>query len=145
MKRILIAATAAIASALVWAGTPVSPNSIPKEARTFLNSHFKGDAVVTAERDRDLLGVTYDVNLRSGIEVDFDDKGTWTEVKAEDGARIPDSFVPDAILEYVRTTHGSTIGINEISKERRGYEVELTNGLEYFISADAKRVRRITD
>lgn len=140
MKRILslmLVALATSLSAVIYAGTPVKSTDLPKAAQTFLSKYFPGDAVVKAEKDQGYRGTEYEVDLRSGAEVDFRDNGDWKEVKAARGKAVPVAIVPAAIAKYVATNHKGR-SITEISRKRGGYEVELSNGTELKLTADAK-------
>lgn len=79
----------------------------------------------------------YEVDLASGAEVDFRENGDWKDVKAARGKAVPAAIIPSAITKYVATNHKGT-RIVEISRKRGGYEVELSNGKELRLTADAK-------
>ena len=66
--------------------------------------------------------------------VDFNSKGQWTEVDC-DGSEVPDAIVPVQIMTYVKGTYPNS-RIKEIEKDRRGYEIKLSNNLE--LSFDKK-------
>ncbi len=112
---------------------PVTPDSLPAAAQTFLSTYFGGDKIQKVEKD----GNSYDVRLVSGYEIDFDATGLWTDVDAPAGKTIPAGIAPTAIEEYVANAYPGD-GINEISRQSRGYEVELISGLElHFDTAGA--------
>lgn len=140
MKRILclvLIAISASVSAIVYAGTPIRRAELPKAAQTFLDKHFPSDEVVKAEKDQGRRGMEYEVDLRSGAEIDFRDNGDWKEVKAARGAAVPTAIVPAAIVKFVsKNFDGQTIV--EISRKRGGYEIELSNGTELKLTEDAK-------
>ena len=46
-----------------------------------------------------------------------------------DYENVPEEIVPEQIAEYVRT-HFPGVMVKEIAKERKEYEVELSNSLE---------------
>ena len=89
MKRILtmmLVAIVASVSASVYAGTPINQSELPKAAQTFLAKHFSGDSVRKAEKEQGRRGMEYEVDLTSGAEIDFSDKGDWKEVTAAKGS-----------------------------------------------------------
>lgn len=140
MKKIIslvFVSIVASGSALVCAGTPVSQSELPKAARTFLARYFPGDGIVKAEKDQGRRGVEYEVDLRSGAEVDFRDNGDWKEVKASRGKAVASGIIPSAIAKYVSKNFKGQ-SIVEISRKRGGYEVELSNGMELKLTEDAK-------
>lgn len=140
MKKTLCVVLLAIAashSGIAFAGTPVKQSALPKAAQTFLSKHFPGDAVSKAEKEQGHRGMEYEVDLRSGTEVDFRDNGEWKDVKAAKGKSVPAAIVPSAIAKYVAANHKGQ-RIVEISRKRGGYEVELSNGVELRLTADGK-------
>lgn len=137
LRTLAVAFTAACASAVAQAGTPIQASALPKAAQTFLAKHFPGDRVYEAESDRGRRGLEYEVDLTSGATVDFTEQGEWKEVKAARGKAVPDAIVPAAILKYVQTNFPEQT-IVEIGRKRGGYEVELDNDIELKLTADAK-------
>lgn len=133
----MLAAIVASVSALAFAGTPVSPSELPKEVQNFLTKHFPGDEVTKAEKEQGRRGMEYEVDLKSGAEIDFRDNGDWKEVKAPRGNAVPATIIPSAIAKYVSTNFKDQT-IVEISRKRGGYEVELSNGTELKLTEDAK-------
>lgn len=124
-------------SAMVFAGTPIKQTELPKAAQTFLSKYFPGDKVWKAEKGQGRRGMEYEVDLKSGAEVDFRDNGDWKEVKAARGKAVPSAIVPAAIAKYVSTNFKGQ-SIVEISRKRGGYEVELSNGTELKLTGDGK-------
>lgn len=139
MKKILSALLIAAAAMQtnVYAGTPIQKSALPAAAQTFIKKYFPGDEVRKAEKDRGRRGDEYEVDLISGAEIDFRENGDWKEVKAPRGKAVPAAIVPAAISKYVSTNFsGQTIV--EISRKRGGYEVELSNGTELKLTAEAR-------
>lgn len=120
----------------------IDVNNLPAVANTFLKDHFKDVRVLSVTRENDpLTGSEYEVLLDNGIEVKFDKNGNWTEVEARaNTAAIPTTFILESIVNYVKETY-PTAGINGIDKEKNGYDVELTNGLELVFDNEGKFVR----
>lgn len=109
--------------------TPISFSDLPKTAQNFLNEYYPSDKVVSIDREGKHEGTEYDVRMASGHEVEFDVAGQWTDVDAPAQQYVPEGIVPEPIRQYV-TENFQAFGINEISREKYGYEVELTSGLE---------------
>lgn len=103
----------------------ISENSLPASARSFISQYFSSATVVTTQQDKD----EYEVLLSDGTRIEFDIIGDWSDVEAAFGKVIPSGFYPSAIDNYVATNYPS-VGINEISKEIGGYDVDLINGAE---------------
>lgn len=110
---------------------PVSYNELPAAAKTFLTTYYPSVNTVSVAKDKD----DYDVVLANGHKVDFNKQGEWQDVDAPMGQTIPTGFYPAAIDDYVANM-ADNAGINEISKERNGYEVETLTGQELHFSSD---------
>lgn len=81
------------------------------------------------------------MTLASGFSVEFDAVGEWSDVDAPMNVAITnDGFIPQPIRDYV-TTNYTDAGINEISRDSRGYEVELTNQIELQFDQNGNFVR----
>lgn len=109
----------------------VDASELPTEAKGFVSEYFPGETIITVEKDHN----EYEVRLSDGTKIDFTRSGEWKDVDAPTGKAIPSGFYPAAIDAYIAANMNG-MGINEISKERRGYDVELLNGLELIFSTD---------
>ncbi|WP_343612330.1 PepSY-like domain-containing protein [Chryseobacterium oranimense] len=121
----------------------ISPNQLPKTAKTFLATHFKGITVGSAIEDREIYGVDeYQAYLANGMKVEFDSSGNWKEVDGKH-QKIPYGFIPASIRNYAAKNFPNTY-IVQIEKERWSYKAELSNGLD--LEFDRKgNFRRIDD
>ncbi|MDE5880254.1 MAG: PepSY-like domain-containing protein [Muribaculaceae bacterium] len=118
---------------------PVANTELPSAAKTFLNTYYQG---VNYQTKKDKDDNEYEVYLSNGHEVDFYSDGEWKDVKAgkKMNETVPVGFYPSEIDSYISDTH-PTDGIHEISKERYGYDVELTNGTDIEFSSDGSFIR----
>jgi len=115
-------------------------DELPGSGAAFLSDHF-GDATVgNIKKERDSKGTDYTAYLGNGIKVKFDGNGDWKEVEAPRGRTIPTTFIPHQIVAYVTETYPN-LGINGIEKEKYGFEVELTNGLDLEFDMDGVFLR----
>lgn len=102
---------------------------LPEKARTTLSQNFTS-AVTLVEIEKDMGSVKeYEVTLANGSEVTFDGAGEWTSIDTPANVAVPSGLVPTAIANYVKTKHAGALIVG-IEKERKGYEVELNNGLD---------------
>lgn len=107
----------------------INANQLPKTAKTFLASHFKGIPVSSAIEDREIYGVDeYKVYLNNGMKMEFDSNGNWKEVDGKH-QKLPYGFIPAAIRNYSARNFPNT-SIIKIEKKRWSYKAELSNGLE---------------
>lgn len=102
---------------------------LPEAARTVIASNFKAKvSVVKIEREAGRVS-EYEVVLTDGTEISFDSSGIWDNVEVNNSKSVPASIVPKAIRNFVAKHHRGQ-RIVGIDKEREGYEVELSNGVE---------------
>ena len=97
---------------------------LPASAQTMLNQNFadKVPLVITADWD------DYKVRYASGEKVEFDKRGNWRDIECKT-SQVPTDLIPSKIAANVNATFpGSTI--TEIDRDRFGYSVQLSNGLE---------------
>ena len=137
MKKILITLSAVIVSlttALADNDHPVQLNQLPQQAQTFLNSHFKGGKIAMVTTERDWLSKEYNVIFANGDKIEFDSEGKWENIECR-RAYVPQSAIPTAITRYLDENYPDE-KVTEIDLDLRGYDVELTNGLEVKFSKD---------
>lgn len=104
---------------------PIAPTELPSNAKDFISTYFASSTIVSTQKDKD----DYDVVLSDGTKIEFNKKGEWTDVDAPNGKSLPTGFYPASIDTYLAENFDGE-GINEISKVKRGYEVEITTGTE---------------
>ena len=108
---------------------------LPEAARTTIANNFKSKvSVVKIEKDFGRIS-EYEVILSDGTEISFDRNGNWENVETNNSKSVPSSMVPKAISDYVAKNQPKT-RIVGIDKERNGYEIELSNGVD--MKFDAK-------
>ncbi len=104
-------------------------NVLPAAARTVLKSNFKSDVSVI-KIDKDFGRVSkYEVVLTDGSEVTFDRNGNWKDIESPMAGAVPAKMVPKGISDFVRSNQKNT-RIVGIERDRGGYEVELSNGVD---------------
>lgn len=138
MKKLVLFSAAILFSVLTFGFSLTSCNdhdqviiqeNLPNTSKTFLKTHFPDCQVLYVKMERDdFFGKEYDVKMNCGVEIDFNKQGEWTDVDCN-MSQVPDAIVPAAILSYVKTNYPDAF-ITQISKERKGYDVELNNDLD---------------
>lgn len=104
-------------------------NVLPAAAKTTLNNNFKSQVSVI-KIDKTLGRVDdYEVILTDGTEVTFDRNGNWEDIEVKKESSVPSSFIPNAISKYVAKAQPGT-RIVGIEKERKGFSIELSNGVD---------------
>lgn len=106
----------------------VKSSRLPDGARTFVAAHFPKNEIVSAEQSAGLFTTSYEVELRDGTEIDFDN-GEWRDIKCRRGVSVPTSVLPSKIAEYLHSNYPGGV-IYKVERDRRGYEIEMSNGAE---------------
>ena len=108
------------------ADMPIQANQLPQNAQSFVKSNFPSDQIVYAEQDRN----SFKVELQSGVEIDFDKSGNWTDVSSK--MPLPTGFIPANVLKSVQGKYPQ-VAIMEISKEYNSYQLKLANRMEVYV------------
>lgn len=112
-----------------WDDYNVSFYDLPSKAISFVYDFFPDEKVVKVDYDVDHKESKYEVEFKSGLEVEFDSDGHWISIEAPEWGYVPDAVVPDFILSYVDDRFPRA-RITDISRESWGYEVELSNDVD---------------
>lgn len=123
-----LALLATSASALAADDRPISVAQLPAASQQFIKTHFAGVEVSYAKVDEEMLSKTYDVVFVNGNKVEFAKDGAWKEVDCK-YSEVPAAVVPAQIKAYVTKNHPQA-KIVKIDRDKRDYEVKLSNGLE---------------
>lgn len=104
-------------------------SKLPADARTTISKHFPDAKISFIKIEKDFFqSANYEATLTNGTEIDFNSKGEWLEVDCKKGT-VPAFFIPAKVSQYVKLEFPNT-HIEKISRDRRGYEAELSNGLD---------------
>ena len=107
---------------------PINVNQLPQKAQQFIKQHFPNKKVAYAKTERDFLETKYEVVFTNSSKLEFSRDGEWKEIDCK-YAKVPDAIIPPRIMEFV-TTNYEGAAITEIDRDRRDYEIKLSNGLE---------------
>ena len=106
----------------------VPQEKLPAAAKSFIQKNFSGTSIVYVEEDVEFMKKSYEVRLNDGTKVEFDGNGVWDKVDCKRKA-VPSAAVPASIAKYVKANFPGK-SIVKIDKNRRGYEVELSNDVD---------------
>ncbi len=106
----------------------VEVSQLPAQSQQILKQHFAQKKVAIAKADWDWFSKNYDVVFTDGCKVEFDGDGKWTSIDCR-RSTVPVKLIPAQILTKVQEMYPS-ITITEIERDRRGYDVSLSNGLD---------------
>jgi hypothetical protein len=132
MKKLFLTGLISIFSASAMF-SQADTGKLPKSAQDFLKKNFSSEEAVKVEKndswfnwDKDEM---YEVRLRNGIKLDFNQAGEITEIDSKEGTLIPPEALPQAIRSYLEQNDL----LNHIvswEKEGDGHEVDLADGRE---------------
>jgi hypothetical protein len=101
---------------------------LPAKAQSFIKAHFANSEVSYATMDRDFNSTDYEVVLSCGTKIEFDGDGEWKEVDCRRQA-VSSDIVPKELQSYVDSNY-PTAKICDIQRDQRGWDIQLTSGLE---------------
>ncbi|MDE7345965.1 MAG: PepSY-like domain-containing protein [Muribaculaceae bacterium] len=110
---------------------PVSSRELPSIAKDFIIVNYPSASIVSVEKDKS----EYDVVLSDGTKIEFNKNGDWLEVEAAPTKSIPTGFYPYKIDTYLQENFQG-LGITEITRVDRGYDVEISTGTELLFAHD---------
>lgn len=115
-------------------------NDLPKGAQATLTKNFKSKvSVIKIEKELGRIS-EYDVVMTDGSEISFDRDGNWKDVEVSKSSSVPAGFIPTAIANHVKQNHKKA-KIVGIEKDRKGYDVELSDGLDLKFDKQGKFLR----
>lgn len=117
----------------------ISYKELPQTAQQVINANFKDVKVALTKKEVDFFGKSYDVIFTNGDKIEFDSNGHWEKISCK-YSKVPTILIPSAILKYVDENFSNN-PIIKIEKEKRGYEVELQNGLELEFNKNGQCVK----
>lgn len=106
----------------------VNVKDIPSEAQKILNTHFANYRVSSVIKESEFTEIEFEVRFENGVEIDFDSSGIWKKIDCR-MLSVPEKLIPAEILHKVQQSFPKT-KIVEIEKDRRGFDVELDNGID---------------
>lgn len=109
-------------------------SQLPANAQAFVTKNFAAERVSYVELDEGIVSNEYKVVFESGLKLEFDGSGNWTEIDCRHQP-VPQSLVPKQIVSYVASKYPNH-QIVELKRDRYEWEVKLSNGLE--LSFDKK-------
>ncbi len=130
MKHIFVI-LALISSALAAQADerPVKFGQLPAKAQELISKHFEGFTLSYAKYDNDITDQSYDVIFTDGTKIEFSRRGEWEKIECRREARVPQTLLPAAMVEYIAVNHKDA-GVVEIERDMHSLDVKLSNGAE---------------
>ena len=107
---------------------PIQVEQLPAAAQKFIKTHFPDSKISYAKIDDELVYKEYEVMFADGVKIEFNGDGEWKDVDCKFGA-VPAAIIPKKIASYVAKNYPDA-KIIKIDRDRRDYEVSLSNRLE---------------
>lgn len=131
MKKMFLTLSVLIATigiACADVDRPIEPNRLPDAAQQFLKQYFPKLEISLAKEDVEITYKEYEVVLTDGTRIEFRSNGEWKDVDCK-FSEVPAGIVPKQIVEYVKKNYPN-VKIIQIDRDRRDYEVSLSNNLD---------------
>lgn len=107
---------------------PITFEQLPAKSQQFIKKYFASKKVSLTKMESEFLGKEYKVMFVDGSSVSFIKSGDWKEVKCKPN-EVPKGIIPSQILDYVAKNYPD-VKINQIEKDKKQYEVKLSNKME---------------
>lgn len=145
MKKILVLLMMVVTSVGAFAADKYTRDAavLPEAAKTTIAKNFSSK-VSLVKIDKELGRVhEYEVILTDGTEITFDRNGNWKDIEVYKDSKVPAAFIPEKISSYVKKDQ-SNAHIVGIEKDRKSYEVQLSNGVDmiFDLNGNFKRYDR---
>lgn len=119
--------------------TLIPEANIPTEIKTYIETHFPSNSILSVEKDTENNSITYEVYLSENINLEFNSELDIIDIDAR--TQLPNSVLPQAILDYVSTNYPNNF-VTDWELEFNHQQVELNNDieLEFELNGDFIRV-----
>ena len=99
--------------------------SLPLASKFFVQRNFPNRSIAFMEMKTSSKGAMYLVTLNDGIQINFNENGSWEMVDCKMEA-VPSKLVPDMVSTFM-DAHYSSIPLVKIEKKSYGFEATLSN------------------
>lgn len=118
-------------------------SGLPEAAQNFISQFFPDAEVNYIQRDKDDGREKYEVYLKNGTELEFDENGSWTDVDCK-FSRSPEGILPERIATHIAENYPQDTPY-QVERKLGGYEVSVSGNLELIYAEDGSFVREQTD
>lgn len=116
----------------------ITVGELPASSQQFIQTYFKGVEVSYAKVDEEFFDKEYKVLFVNGAKAEFLKNGDWKEIDCKYG-EVPAGIVPQPILDCVASRFAGRKVVC-IDRDRRGYDVELDNGIDLEFNSDLRLI-----
>lgn len=100
---------------------------LPPQVKSYITAHFPQHNVIKYKSVVKPYKAKYKVYLNDDIKIEFNEKFDPVEIDGDAG--LPDSVIPEKIVNYVRKNYQG-MKIVEWERKTSKQEIELQNGVE---------------
>ncbi len=131
MKKLLCSVLAVLFSVttLLAEERVIDQNMLPKSAQSFIAEYYPSEKVSIATMERGVFDKDYKVILTSGVKIEFDGAGKWTEIECKRNSEVPMAVIPAKVAKYIKNKF-PTNKVVKIERDNKSTDVELNNDLE---------------
>lgn len=108
----------------------IGESELPLSIRTYLETHFPACNILKVVKDTEDNQPSYDIDLDCGVNIEFYATGQVIDI---DGTfKLPDSVIPDKILDYTATHYPNDFIIGwELEGAKQQVELNIDIELEF--------------
>ncbi|MDR2919389.1 MAG: PepSY-like domain-containing protein [Tannerella sp.] len=118
-------------------------SQLPSASQQFITKYFADTEIAHIVIEKNFFRITgYEVFLTNGVDIEFDNSGTWTEVDGNHN-EIPKALIPEEISNYINRNYALN-KISAIERESHGFQIKLNNGIELIFDRNG-HFKRIDD
>lgn len=113
-------------------------NQVPKELQTFANAMFPSNTIVYGKKKVKKGKTTYEVKLKDGTELEFDNRMSIREIESKTPLR--NTIIPTKIMDYVASNYPND-AIMEWKQKSSYQEVKLQSHRKLYFDANGNLTR----
>jgi len=127
MKKVFLMTLAAFMIVSCNKEEAILMDELPANVLGFVEAHYDGKTILHVVKELDNLKTYYHVYLDNGTKLDFNRHGSI--MKIEGLEKIPDTIIPQLILDYVQANYSSEF-IRGWEVEDATQDVKLSNDID---------------
>lgn len=119
--------------------TSTDAKALPVEVQKVVKANFTSPVASTKIEKNTFGADEYTVYLADGTKIKFENN-EWEDIEVARGSQVPDYFVIQPIREYI-SANQSGAKVVSVDKDKKGYEVKLSNGVEIEFDTAGKFIK----
>lgn len=107
---------------------PININQLPIKSQEFIKKHFSNHKTSFAKVENELWDKNYTVIFTNGESIEFNKEGEWKDIECKTTG-IPTAIIPSELMVQIKERYPKE-SVLKIERDKKYYEVKLSNGLE---------------